>query len=215
MAFETVDFELRPEDGWVQIANDPTYLFIKPNIFHPWRLAITASGAPASEAVRASQTLTFSGNALDTETVTIGSVTYTYAAAPASPNDVQVGGTAEDSIDNLVDAINNGATGGSPHPDVTAVKDSATELTVTAKEPGSSANSIATTETLTNAAWGGATLAGGVDEILGVLMGRNSEKRTEPFLLESVITGEVYIRIDTPPASFPSSKMGFGVIRDQ
>lgn len=99
MAVETLDFYLRPEDGWTLVATSPSTLLIKPDAFHQWWVAVTAAGAPA-------------------------------------------------------------------------------------------------------------------DSILGVPMGKNSNDRLETFE-SSVITGEVYIRITTPPASSPASRMHFGVIRDQ
>lgn len=58
--------------------------------------------------------------------------------------------------------VNNFAPGTSPQPLVTAVVASATTLVLTAATPGTAGNAIATTETLTNGAWGAATLAGGV-----------------------------------------------------
>lgn len=47
MAFATTDLLIRPEDGWVLAATNPTWLLIKPEAFHPWWVAVTAGGPPA------------------------------------------------------------------------------------------------------------------------------------------------------------------------
>lgn len=99
MAVATLDFLIAPADGWTLIATNPTSLLIKPAIFHPWWLAVTAAGAPAAS-------------------------------------------------------------------------------------------------------------------LIGVAMGNDSYDRDEPFE-SGAITGEVYIRITTPPESVTGSKMRFAVIRDQ
>lgn len=99
MAAATLDFYLRPEDGWTLVSTNPSTLLVKPDAFHPWWVAVTAGGVPAAN-------------------------------------------------------------------------------------------------------------------IIGVPMGKNSDDRLETFE-SSAITGEVYIRIMTPPASSPASRMHFGVIRDQ
>lgn len=47
MAVATTDFYIRPEDDWVLVATDPTFLNVRPSGFHPWWVAVTAGGAPA------------------------------------------------------------------------------------------------------------------------------------------------------------------------
>lgn len=47
MAVSTVDFNIRPEDGWVLVATNPTYLNVRPDNFQPWWVAVTAAGTPA------------------------------------------------------------------------------------------------------------------------------------------------------------------------
>lgn len=117
----------------------------------------------------ASQTLTFAGNGADAETVTIGAKTYTLQSSLTdSDGNVQLGANAEETIDNLVAAINlddgagtKYATSMTVHPTARAVKGSATTLVARAKTPGSGGNALATTETLSNGSWGAATMAGG------------------------------------------------------
>lgn len=115
--------------------------------------------------------LTLAANAADTETVTIGTTVYTFQASLVdSANNVLIGATASDSIDNLVAAITAGAgagtlygTGTAAHPDVTAVNGAGDTMDVTANVVGAAANSIATTETGGNMSFGNATLTGGLD----------------------------------------------------
>lgn len=116
----------------------------------------------------ATQTLTLSGNAVADETVTIGSTVYTFKASPSAAFQVKVGANAAESIQNLLAAIMTGegagtlyGTGTTPHPDVVVTGSTATTLVITAKVEGTAGNSIATTETMTNGAWGSTTMAGG------------------------------------------------------
>ncbi len=122
-----------------------------------------------SAANTATGTLTTTGNAVADETVTIGGRVYTWKAALTGSNQVLVGASAQDSLDNLEAAVTGGAgagtiygTGTVAHADVNAVRISAT-LVVTAKVRGTGGNAIATTETMTNASWGAATLTGAID----------------------------------------------------
>lgn len=125
--------------------------------------------------VPATSILTMTGNAANNETVTIGSTTYTFKdtfSVSPTPNEVQVGADANESLANLTAAINNGPGEGTAYtmntvksPDVTATNAAPTtdQMTVTAITPGTAANSTSTTETLANGAWTGATLAGGAN----------------------------------------------------
>lgn len=127
----------------------------------------------ASAAIAASLALTVSAiTGADTQTVTIGGVTYTLnTSLTNTANHVLIGADATAMAANLAAAINAGAgsgttygTGTVANPSVTASANAGV-LTVTAKTPGAAGNSIAVAETLTNSAWaGGATaLAGGSD----------------------------------------------------
>jgi hypothetical protein len=123
-----------------------------------------------SSAAAAGAVLTLSGNAVAAETVTIGAVVYTWATTPTTTaNQVKVGASAAESIDNLVAAINLAAGAGTLygsatviHPTVSAVR-SASTCVLTAKVKGTAGNALASTETMTNAAFGGAVFTGGVD----------------------------------------------------
>lgn len=121
--------------------------------------------------VAAKGTLTFTGQPLDTETVVINGKTYTFQDTLTNVNgNVKIGATVNDSINNLVAAINLGSGAGTKyatamtvHATVTAANGAGDTVIVTAKTAGVAGNAYGTTETLTNGAFGAATLSGGVD----------------------------------------------------
>src|SRR5579859_2734571 len=124
--------------------------------------------------VAATGVLTSSAAYAATDSVTIGTRTYTFVATALVDGDVKFTGVEANDILNLAHAINN--SGGVPgtdyvvtaaDPNVTAVA-AAHTLTVTAIRSGYAANAVATTNVDTNAdaAWGTATLTGGVADLV-------------------------------------------------
>lgn len=115
--------------------------------------------------------LTFTGQPLNTETVVIDTKTYTFQTTLTDTDgNVLIGGTTEASIDNLVAAINLASGSGTTyaasmivHPTAQASKDSSTVLRAIAKTQG--LEDLATTETLTNGSWDGATFDAVVDTV--------------------------------------------------
>jgi hypothetical protein len=141
-------------------------------------------------------TLTLSGAAvLDGETVTIGGKAYTFQSTLTNVDgNVKVGAYPSNSIQNLYDAINLTGTAGTQYATamtangkVRAVAHvtSPPWLRVKAQTAGTIGNALATTETLTNGAWGGATLSGGV--------GTASDYLTE-FLSAASCSSEVHAK---------------------
>jgi hypothetical protein len=120
--------------------------------------------------IAATATLTFTGNAVDTQTVTVGAKTYTFQDTLTNVNgNVKIGATTAASITNLVAAVNLGAGSGTTyaaamtlHPTATAQDGTGDTIDFTAKTAGTGGNSLASTETLANASFGGATFSGGV-----------------------------------------------------
>jgi hypothetical protein len=121
-------------------------------------------------------TLTVSGAISAGETVKIGSVYYKFATDVSTGADgtsgtpwlVLIGGTNTDTLANLLAAINNSGEAGTAYslaltgnPDAVGSSSDATTLKVRSALPGTSGNSISTTETMVNGAWGGTTLSGG------------------------------------------------------
>lgn len=116
-------------------------------------------------AVKASATLTFSGQPSAAETVVIGGVTFTARASGAVANEFNIGADAAASIVALTAAINASATALIAR-EISAVATSATVCTISASVPGTRGNMIGITETMTNVALGGTVggcLSGGLD----------------------------------------------------
>lgn len=144
---------------------------------------------------KATSTFTVSGQPEEGEMVQIDGVTYTFRAVPVSPYDVDIGGSAAASLDNLQAAINAGAgagtaygTGTEAHPTCTAEANAATTQEVTAKNNGVYGNRILVSTTVADGAWDAATLEGGVDNVpFEVLMGVNAAATLDN--LKSAIDG--------------------------
>lgn len=124
-----------------------------------------------SAGVKASGTLTASGVFTDGETILIGDKTYTMVdALSGAANEVLIGASAAASLDNLKSAVNGSAGEGSTYgtgtvanPNVTAETNTDTTQAFEAYRVGTYGNSIATTETCANAAFGAATLESGAE----------------------------------------------------
>lgn len=116
-------------------------------------------------------TLEFVTNPSDTEQVVVGSTTYTFVNTLASANDVLIGVDEEESIDNLLAAINGDAgegtiygTGTVPNPDALAIDLPGAIIEVEARTAGTAGNSITFTTDVTDAVISGSgTLEGGED----------------------------------------------------
>lgn len=129
---------------------------------------LTSSGAMVA-GTHAVSVFTSSGVVVSGQTITIGSTVYT--AKPAGNKtaayDVSMGANAEEFLANLKAAINGTHTaiqafdGTVAHPSVVATASDATTLTIRGRVPGTSLNSLATTETFTNGSWADTTLGGG------------------------------------------------------
>lgn len=119
----------------------------------------------------ATGTLTFSGIAVENNTVTIDGKVYTFNAVLGSDDgDVLIGANAAAGVLNLVRAIMLGAGSGSLyaaattlHNSVTAVDGAGDTVVVTAKAAGAAGNTIDTAQTLGSGTWADTTLLGGVD----------------------------------------------------
>lgn len=126
---------------------------------------VTAYKGFGVKPVKATGTLTASSTGpANNDTVTIGVQTYTFKTTPASAYDVALGTSTATALSNLADAIN-GELEGTPKNVLVTASATSTTVVVTAREAGADGNSIATTETGTNLAFGGATLSGGVTSV--------------------------------------------------
>lgn len=154
---------------------DYEYLFLADGLL----LQVYLGGTRGTSTLTATQvaatgTLTTTGNAVNNETVTIGSHVYTWKGTlTGAADEVLVGGSADASLTNLMNAINGGTgegttygTGTVAHTQVTATHPTTSTLVVTAITAGDAGNAIATTETMTSAAWGGALMSGGLTNVI-------------------------------------------------
>lgn len=115
---------------------------------------------------------TLTGGA-DAETITIGSRVYTWAdnvtsSASSTACQVKIGSTLTISLANLRKAINNSGTPGLEYSfagladaNVVATASDGTTVTLRGRVPGTSLNTVATTETCTNGSFPDTTLGGG------------------------------------------------------
>lgn len=123
----------------------------------------------------ASGALTFADVGNDGDTITIGGTVYTMRTAPDAAGEVLIGASVTESARNLKEAINGNADyegiyfgeGTTSDPAVSATS-ALGVVTVTARAGGTAGNSIATTETSSEASWGAATLTGGAGATTGV-----------------------------------------------
>ena len=134
---------------------------------------VTLLAEDALPVMVANGTLTLTGNAANTQTVTIGSRTYTFQTVLTNvAGNVLIGASASDSLDNLIASITAGAGSGTlyaaattVHPDLTASAGSGDTMVVSAKLPGSNGNKIGLSETLASGSWSYTSLRGGVDAL--------------------------------------------------
>ena len=121
--------------------------------------------------IRSTGVLTLTGQPLDTETVTINGKVYTFQTVLTDVDgNVLIGASADDSIDNLVAAINLDAGAGSLYAastteqtDVDASAGVGDTMDVLAQAGGTQGDSITTTETLTDGSFAEVTLIGGAN----------------------------------------------------
>lgn len=131
-----------------------------------------------SEYGYASQTVTFTGNTANSETLTINGVVITFVTSGATGAQVNIGATAAATVQNLLGLINGTSdsvdtgtnmpvygSGPLAGTGVTASVDTTgLVVTLSAIAPGTGGNAITLTEAIANATVGGATLAGGAAE---------------------------------------------------
>lgn len=129
----------------------------------------------------ATGTLTATANFANGETVTLGSVVYTFNTVLGGANSILIGATTTESLENLglatfaatgtgigtkfgIGTVANGAAKATPDT-VDPLK-----LVATAVTAGTAGNAVVSTETAANASWTGATLAGGVAQAVNQIV---------------------------------------------
>lgn len=119
---------------------------------------------------RAAAILTLGSVPLATETVTVGSATYTFVNTLVNAYDVLIGTDIEATLQNLAAAINGSpgegtiyGTGTAVNIDCFAEEMVPPQMKVLAVVAGTVGNSVGVSDTLSDGAWDGATLSGGSD----------------------------------------------------
>lgn len=113
---------------------------------------------------------TFTALPTATETMTIGTKTYTWVATLAAANDILIGATAADCATNAIAAINAAAGAGTIYGTGTTANASASAIVLEGQQfdlqaltIGTTGNAVATTETMVAGSFAAATLTGGQD----------------------------------------------------
>lgn len=112
--------------------------------------------AATTDGVKASGTITFADQPSANDTVTIDTKTLTFKSADPGENEVLIGTDLAATIDNVIDALPDSVTGSK----------SSGVLTITAAAAGTAGNSIALAKSGSDITVSGATLAGGVNEVV-------------------------------------------------
>lgn len=137
----TLTMEDNPTEGDSVTLDEQDYIF-KALITKAARANLVLDG-DITPGEHAQSVLTLDGDIEAGDTVTIGTKVYTFVASPAVDGDVALGVDDETSLSNLKDVINVGNLETLPNAQVFSNASDATTLTITARTPGTSANSIA------------------------------------------------------------------------
>lgn len=150
----------------------------------------TASATTAgAAAIKATATLSFTGVGVDTQTFTVNDQTYTLVALlfPDTAGNILIGANQTETCDNIVSAIMGTAGAGTTYGTGTAAPTgvnsavrSSDTVVFTATTAGTAANSFVSTETCTNASFGGATFSGGAAATTRVVTGSETFTTTGP-----------------------------------
>ena len=165
--------------------------------------SISLADVSVAAATAAAATLTSAGAFSDTETVTIGSRTYTFRTPFVDAADnIDASGTVAQTHETLRRAINGDGVAGTTygtgtvvHADVTAA-DTATTNVITAKKAGTFGNTIATTETGANISFGGALMSGGTGGDV-VILGSGELPGNTTAAVGAVTTAGTVVATDT------------------
>jgi phage tail sheath gpL-like len=112
--------------------------------------------AATTDGVKASGTITFADQPTADDTVTVGTTTLTFKSADPGENEVLIGTDLAATLDNLIAALPDSVTGSK----------SSGVVTITAATAGTAGNSIALAKSGDDITVSGATLSGGVDEVV-------------------------------------------------
>lgn len=148
-------FADRPEDVSAILDATIQTLLVAATDYIDRRWGLRFLGRREFKTLAARSVLTLSGLPLADETVTVGTVVYTWKATPDpdTATEVEIGSSAVVSLDNLIAAL--GASGNTDFLDARFADPDVAALTIMTTDDG-----VATTETMTNGAFGAATTSG-------------------------------------------------------
>jgi hypothetical protein len=124
--------------------------------------AVSANITIMNATTSASGALTATANPAAADTVTINGTVITFVAGTPSGSQVQLGATAPETLQNLINFINRGGNAGALAGIVTAVRTAPLVVTIYATLPGTAGNAITTVESSTALGFAAGTLLGGV-----------------------------------------------------
>jgi hypothetical protein len=116
--------------------------------------------ATTGAGIGASGTITFSGQPIAGETVTVNGIVFTFVASAPDATHVLIGASAQQTAANLNTALVNSI---SPNVLQASYAISGLVITATFKQPGTAGNAFTLVEAATNVAVSGATLSGGTE----------------------------------------------------
>lgn len=182
--FQTVNVTLHASDGWVQLTAGGAANFLRVSHLPPHIPIFLATGnsAPSMTGTAGTGTFVFStGVPLATQTIVVGSETYTFGATRTGPFTVAIGATNLITATNFTSAVNTDST-------LVTASDTSGTVTLTSKVKNIGGN-YATTTAATNVAAGGAALTGGTNPNAGY---RDSCPSSH---FDGAFTGNLYARI--------------------
>jgi hypothetical protein len=184
----TANYYIGVEDGWTEVAPANDFVRVSGHPYtHPYYVYAGAS-APSATAVQGTGTVTFSvGLPVADETVTVGGEVFTFKATRTVAFEVAIGADFTATAQNFKAAVNLDSTKAS-------ASGAGAVITLTSYVGGTAGN-ITLTEAATNVAVSGATLTGGTDVTVGVLVCR------QPFEVNVTMTEKLFVRVPVPVAN--------------
>lgn len=158
----TATFQIEPQDGWVAVTSGSVSFILMQRYPHTQPFFVTTgSTTPPTNTAAAEGTITFSGQPVASETITVGGTTYTFVASATLPTDVEIGADAAATLNNLVAAL-------STNTDVSVVSSTSTVISLEATAEGEDGNTTVLSDTATNVTVSGSgTLSGGTTRVEG------------------------------------------------
>lgn len=122
-------------------------------------------GSPFPDAVAATGTINLTGQPVASETITINGTTFTFVASGPTGDEILIGGTVSDTVQNSADTLE-ASTSGDVDDASYAKVSGADVVAITHKTPGRGGNAFTLAEAASNLTVSDTTLTGGTDELV-------------------------------------------------